>query len=115
MIAELSTRPRKRVMRKRRMAKMRRLSGVKRARITMRSKVLSRKVAVPMKMVMMEGIRSHDLNGTSGMLYDKYKEGITITKLESQNGEELQNGCGKCQLNSIYAIAKIKLASVLSP
>ena len=38
-----------------------------------------------------------------------------ITKFESQNGEERQNGCEECQLNSIYAIAEIKLASALSP
>jgi hypothetical protein len=63
----------------------------------------------------MEDIRSHDQNRTSGKLYDGCKEGMMITKFESQNGEERQNGCEECQLNSIYAIAEIKLASALSP
>jgi hypothetical protein len=75
------------------MAKMRRRSGVRRARITMKSTDWSRKVAVLMKMVMMEDIRSHDPNGTRGELYDKCKEGTKITKVEDQD-EKCQNGCG---------------------
>jgi hypothetical protein len=58
-----------------------------------------------MRTVMMEDIRSHDQNENSGNLYDECKEGMTITNLESQDGEERQNGCGNCELNSIYAIA----------
>jgi len=48
-------------------------------------------------------------------VYDRYKDKTAIIKVGSQVGKERQNGCGSCQLNSIYAIVKVKLASALSP